>query len=35
MRLKLCGIAFDGREPDAAFVEATRDLAAKVLPQTR
>jgi hypothetical protein len=32
-RLKLYGIALDGREPDPEFVEATRDLAASVLPQ--
>ena len=27
-RLKLYGIALNGREPDPGFVEATRDLAA-------
>ena len=32
-QLKLYGIALNGREPDPAFVEATRDLAATVLPQ--
>ncbi len=32
-RLKLYGIALNGKEPDPAFVEATRDLAASVLPQ--
>jgi hypothetical protein len=32
-QLKLYGIALNGKEPDADFVEATRDLAASVLPQ--
>ena len=32
-RLKLYGIALQGKEPGPAFVEATRDLAASVLPQ--
>jgi hypothetical protein len=32
-RLKLYGIALHGKEPDPGFVEATRDLAASVLPQ--
>jgi hypothetical protein len=32
-QLKLYGIALNGKEPDAAFVEATRDLAASILPQ--
>jgi hypothetical protein len=32
-RLKLYGIALQGKEPDPAFVEATRELAASVLPQ--
>ncbi|MGH3036649.1 MAG: isochorismatase [Gaiellaceae bacterium] len=32
-RLKLYGIALNGREPDPEFVEATRDLAASVLPR--
>jgi hypothetical protein len=32
-RLKLYGIALNGREPDPGFVEATRDLAASVLPR--
>ena len=32
-QLKLYGIALNGKEPDAGFVEATRDLAAAVLPQ--
>ena len=32
-QLKLYGIALNGRSPDPAFVEATRDLAASVLPQ--
>ena len=32
-RLKLYGIALNGKEPDPEFVEATRDLAASVLPQ--
>jgi hypothetical protein len=32
-RLKLYGIALQGKEPDPGFVEATRDLAASVLPQ--
>jgi hypothetical protein len=32
-QLKLYGIALNGKEPDSAFVEATRDLAATVLPQ--
>jgi hypothetical protein len=32
-QLKLYGIALNGKEPDPAFVEATRDLAASVLPQ--
>ena len=32
-RLKLYSIALNGKEPDPAFVEATRDLAASVLPQ--
>jgi hypothetical protein len=32
-RLKLYGIALLGKDPDPEFVEATRDLAASVLPQ--
>ena len=32
-QLKLYGIALNGKEPDPGFVEATRDLAATVLPQ--
>ena len=32
-RLKLYGIALKGKDPDPEFVEATRDLAASVLPQ--
>lgn len=32
-RIKLYGIALNGKEPDPRFVEATRDLAASVLPQ--
>jgi hypothetical protein len=32
-QLKLYGIALNGKEPDLGFVEATRDLAAAVLPQ--
>lgn len=32
-RLKLYGIALNGKEPDPDFVEATRDLAASILPQ--
>jgi hypothetical protein len=32
-RLKLYGIALHGLDPDPEFVEATRDLAASVLPQ--
>jgi hypothetical protein len=32
-RLKLYGIALNGKEPDPEFVEATRDLAASILPQ--
>ena len=32
-RLKLYGIALNGKDPDPEFVEATRDLAASVLPQ--
>ena len=32
-RLKLYGIALNGKEPHPEFVEATRDLAASVLPQ--
>jgi hypothetical protein len=32
-QLKLYGIAVNGQEPRPAFVEATRDLAAQVLPQ--
>ena len=32
-RLKLYGIALNGKEPDPGFVEATRDLAASVLPR--
>lgn len=32
-QLKLYGIAVNGREPRPEFVEATRDLAASVLPQ--
>ena len=32
-QLKLYGIALNGKEPEPAFVEATRDLAATVLPQ--
>jgi hypothetical protein len=32
-QLKLYGIALNGKEPDPAFVEATRDLAASILPQ--
>ncbi len=32
-QLKLYGIALNGKEPDPEFVEATRDLAASVLPQ--
>jgi hypothetical protein len=32
-RLKLYSIALNGAEPDPAFVEATRDLAASILPQ--
>ena len=32
-RLKLYGIALYGKGPDPAFVGATRDLAASVLPQ--
>lgn len=32
-QLKLYGIALNGKEPDPQFVEATRDLAAAVLPQ--
>lgn len=31
--LKLYGIALNGKDPDPAFVEATRDLAASLLPQ--
>jgi hypothetical protein len=33
-RLKLCGIAFEGKEPDAAFVEAT-PTRGDGSPQTR
>ena len=32
-QLKLYSIALNGREPDPSFVEATRDLAASILPQ--
>lgn len=32
-QLKLYGIALNGMEPEPEFVEATRDLAASVLPQ--
>jgi hypothetical protein len=32
-RLKLYGIALAGKEPQPEFVEATRELAASVLPQ--
>jgi hypothetical protein len=32
-QLKLYGIALNGKEPDPPFVEATRDLAASILPQ--
>jgi hypothetical protein len=32
-QLKLYSIALNGTEPDPAFVEATRDLAASILPQ--
>ena len=32
-QLKLYGIAVNGQEPRQEFVEATRDLAAQVLPQ--
>jgi hypothetical protein len=32
-QLKLYGIALNGREPDATFVQATRELVAAVLPQ--
>jgi len=32
-KLKLYGIALNGREPDPGFLEATRDLAGSVLPQ--
>ena len=32
-RLKLYGIALNGKDPDPEFVEATRDLAASILPQ--
>ena len=32
-RIKLYGIALQGREPDPGFVEATRELAAEVLPR--
>ncbi|HET6696227.1 MAG TPA: hypothetical protein VFG85_06960 [Gaiellaceae bacterium] len=32
-QLKLYGIAVNGQEPRPEFVEATRDLAAQVLPQ--
>ena len=32
-RLKLYGISLNGKEPDPEFVDATRDLAAAVLPQ--
>ena len=32
-QLKLYSIALNGKEPDPGFVEATRDLAAAVLPQ--
>jgi hypothetical protein len=32
-QLKLYGIAVNGSEPDPGFVEATRDLAASILPQ--
>ena len=32
-QLKLYGIALNGKEPDPGFVEATRDLAASVLPR--
>jgi hypothetical protein len=32
-RLKLYGIALNGKAPQPEFVEATRDLAASVLPQ--
>ena len=32
-QLKLYGIALNGKEPDPEFVDATRDLAAAVLPQ--
>ncbi|HXV34466.1 MAG TPA: hypothetical protein VD769_10700 [Gaiellaceae bacterium] len=32
-QLKLYGIALNGKEPDPAFVEATRDLAASILPR--
>jgi hypothetical protein len=32
-RVKLYGIALAGREPDPEFLDATRDLAASVLPQ--
>jgi hypothetical protein len=32
-QLKLYGIALNGKEPDPGFVDATRDLAAAVLPQ--
>jgi hypothetical protein len=32
-QLKVYGIALNGKQPDPGFVEATRDLAASVLPQ--
>jgi hypothetical protein len=32
-QLKLYSIALNGKEPDPSFVEATRDLAASILPQ--
>jgi len=32
-QLKLYGIALNGKEPDPGFVEATRDLAASILPR--
>jgi hypothetical protein len=32
-QLKLYSIALNGKEPDAEFVEATRDLAGSILPQ--
>jgi hypothetical protein len=32
-RIKLYGIALNGKEPDPGFVDATRDLAASLLPR--